>query len=44
MGVFLVNFFYNVMRKKLSEFEAWQKAVIATDHGAFAQKNEQKLK
>jgi len=37
MGVFLVNFFYNVMRKKLSEFEAWQKAVIATDQPEISQ-------
>lgn len=37
MCVFLVNFFYNVMRKKLPEHEAWQKAVIATDQPAISQ-------
>jgi hypothetical protein len=31
MPVFLVNFFFNVLRKKLSDHEAWQKAMLATD-------------
>lgn len=37
MCAFLVNFFYNVIRKKLSDHEAWQKAVIATDQPAISQ-------
>jgi hypothetical protein len=32
--VFVVNFFFNVLRKKLSDYEAWQKAMLATDHPA----------
>jgi hypothetical protein len=37
MCVFAVNFFYNVIRKKLSDHEAWQKAMLATDHAAIYQ-------
>lgn len=29
--VFVVNFFYNIIRKKLSDREAWQKAMVATE-------------
>lgn len=37
MIVFLVNFFHNIMRKKLSDHEAWQKAVNATDDPEISQ-------
>jgi hypothetical protein len=32
MQVFVVNFFFNVLHKKLSDRDAWQKAMLATDH------------
>jgi hypothetical protein len=32
MEVFVVNFFFNVLHKKLSDRDAWQKAMLATDH------------
>jgi hypothetical protein len=31
---FAVNFFFNVIRKKMSDHEAWAKAMVATDHAA----------
>lgn len=34
MQVFVVNFFFNVLRKKLSDRDAWQKAMLATDQPA----------
>ena len=30
--VFVVNFFYNVLDRKRSVREAWQRAMVATDH------------
>lgn len=35
--VFAVNFFYNIIRNKLSDREAWQKAMMATDQPAIYQ-------
>ena len=32
MNVFLVNFFFNVSSKKMSDSEAWRQATKATDH------------
>jgi hypothetical protein len=31
MLVYLVNFFYGILRKKLSVHEAWQRAIVVTD-------------
>ncbi|HEX8682876.1 MAG TPA: hypothetical protein VF707_11215 [Ardenticatenaceae bacterium] len=32
MHVFVVNFFFNVLHKKLTDRDAWHKAMLATDH------------
>ncbi|MGH2544632.1 MAG: hypothetical protein ACRDIB_17710 [Ardenticatenaceae bacterium] len=37
MDVFVVNFFYNVLHKKLSDRDSWHKAMVATDHPAIYQ-------
>lgn len=37
MSAFLVNFFHNVLRRKLTDHEAWQKAMLATDQPAIYQ-------
>jgi hypothetical protein len=37
MCVFVVNFFFNILRKKLSDREAWQKAMVSVDQPAIYQ-------
>lgn len=32
MDIFVVNFFFNVLHKKLSTRNGWQRAMLATDH------------
>jgi hypothetical protein len=32
--LFVVSFFFSILRKKLSDYEAWQKAMLAADHPA----------
>ncbi len=35
--VFVVNFFFNVMVKKMADRDAWRRAMVATDHPAIYQ-------
>jgi hypothetical protein len=37
MLIFLVHFFYNVLRKKLSDLEAWYQAMLVAERPAFSQ-------
>jgi hypothetical protein len=32
MDIFVMNFFFNVLHKKLSNRDGWQRAMLATDH------------